>query len=1276
MIINNSTKRNFILILTLITIVMGAISPTLSVLAYDEEDANVKYNRAVNDYIGDSESMTDVLEIIGKDKKAHPKPTKNTMPHVMKRLFNGGEYINDVEEGVLSNQLNVTKSDILYNNRYACNPNAPNNLLNHNCNIPNFTTGLMQNFAYPFARPFNNAEKTSSYATFGFGVPNNIPGGEVPVNPGNRQHTYTALELYGYDLKLTSYNGEWDRIVVSNEARMLSNFGIIDSITLVGTTLWNSVQGGIAALIENFSFNPLRWIQNYGNALDGFLSGGFNTVLDTSDLNIVATNKWLREGFNNTLYGVYVMTDKEILTETTRQYFATFTNTMRKHADLSPELQEALALSSVPSFTFKPDWETEESVNARAKANSTNASEQAKADADPSYSPQTVTVPDPVYYTEKDQLGFWAEENADYIARGSAQGLISSDPDEYESYEDIVDHWNTSYEAYFSREFDASGDVVTKLLEKSDTEIFLENPHLDPKQPISHYACADKNGAMMRKSDGTPEYLYLKHNKGSQEYLNPKCAKARPPIGGALMGSGWHIEQKPDTRFRDNINDDFLGLYNQTKNLMVGANRSLNSFLAKLTNTILGLAFKPILSELGIDTIVAELVKGFRDTIFFPFAALVAAIGAVLLFMKVLRSGSILYLFSSLFATLLIFIIGTTFLLHPSSVVNLVDKMPTAMDNFLAEAILIDDDGTSFCSTGSSKDGIRSAQCNVWGAMVFNPWVQMQFGTGYDNLHANGHAPAGSSSFKNTNGDLVGDAKVYMGGGKYVNNWAMYQLDKTKAGTINSHDTSVRQRIGTVDKDMYRLVDLQAGPNNGAGTDSRYFATWNGVVGADTGVALLTTAQSILMAMVIIGLSFNKIEASFMFSISVIFLPFMLLGALIPQGKGKLKSYLSNLVGLLLKRAVIVLMIGVILKAQNSMYSRVDSIMQAAIISIAISVAFLIYKKELISLITNTSNGVFNNTGDLKNMMANHMPDSIKHRTQKLKSKVRGATSGFIGGAAGYMAAEATLKRDESKLKSEINNLNKRDRKRGLNDVDRSLKDKLERELEVMQMSKTSRKSNLLNTATGTAENSAYLIGRSTERSIRKKGYSIDKVILGAHDDVVNRGADSITNKDEPTAQDTFREALSHTESNKTKTVDRQISPEEARILKNPKIQREVRRLAKEREKMNNENINNKDYKATTPDIDKIQDFADKIDKTRKKQQLKGFVSNPLEEIEFQKTNRYEVGLSDNLKAKVEDIKKEINEATKEEVNEERGKNKKNDKNKENSTNNKGDDEQ
>src|SRR5699024_9697114 len=141
----------------------------------------------------------------------------------------------------------------------------------------------------------------------------------------------------------------------------------------------------------------------------------------------------------------------------------------------------------------------------------------------------------------------------------------------------------------FAKEFSAMGDTVTNLLEKSDNDVFKNNPHLDPKQPISHYACANDDGTIKRKSDGKIEYVYLKNNKGGSEYLNTNCSPARKPIGGGLFGSGWHVNRDEDTRHIDNIiKSDFLSSrIDIIGNGFMSFFRSINSFVARITNTIL-----------------------------------------------------------------------------------------------------------------------------------------------------------------------------------------------------------------------------------------------------------------------------------------------------------------------------------------------------------------------------------------------------------------------------------------------------------------------------------------------------------------------------------------------------------------------------------------------------------------------------------------------------------------------------------------------------------------
>lgn len=1031
-----NTKRNVIFILAFIIFVSSIISPVfMGYASYEEAVQN--FNKESSEFLEDAEEAKDIIKILEEDSKENPNPPRDSISYVMKRLFYPGVYVNDVTDGVIASELKKEKDDILYNGTHACNPNTPVNLINHNCNIPNFTTGLIQNIVDPFTPPMNNAEKTSSYSDFGLGVPDDIPGGIVPINPESRTNTYTALELFGYNLKLTSYNGEWDNVVVSSSARMLSNFGVIDRITLVGTSLWNSSASGIASFVENFSFNPVRWFSSIGKSFEAAASAGVNTVVDTSELNVVATNAWKRPRLDNTLYNVYVMTDAEVLRETYINYFTIFSDELDLKTNDSAKLQEVVrlnpaSLGSVTPFNYDPQWETDESKAIRTAAQAQrdsdiahNQAEDLKAEySDEPYSPNYVpvtTVPEPVYYTESEQLGFWAEnpDVAGLVGPAESNGLIEGPPSSYSTYEEMVADWETTYTPFFNMNFDALGVTMTELIEETDSSVFLKYPHLDPKQGISKYACSNPDGTMKRKGDGTAEYLYLNNNTKTQEFLNPNCAEARPPIGGGLMGNGWDNPKVTDTRHVSNIVDDNLGIFHKTSNTITSAIMNANTFIAKVTNVIINLSFAPLMEELGITTIVEKIIVGFRDTVFFPLATIFASVGALVLFFEVIKTGSILRIFGSLAVTIIIFVAGTTFLLHPGATMKIIDEIPSKFDSFLAEAILVDDDGSDYCSTGSSGDGIRSAQCNVWGAMVFEPWVYLQFGTAYNNLYAKGHTPSNGGSFDNQNESLVGDAAVNMGGGKIENNWALYQLSVTKSGTINAKDTS--DKVGVVDKSIYKLVDLQAGPDNGAKSDGKYFKNWSGQDKSD-GFVILTLIQSIALAIAIGTIGFAKIEVTFMFAISMILLPFMLLAGLIPQGQVKLREYVLNLLSLLLRKIILVVLMSILLKIITLVYANSSSITTASILSIFVSVAIIIYRKELVDLLTfNGGSGTFGtDPSKFRESIKETIPTGIKQFYEVAKSNVKGSVAGFAGGAVGSVGQATKIRLERSSIAREL----------------------------------------------------------------------------------------------------------------------------------------------------------------------------------------------------------------------------------------------------------------
>lgn len=1032
-------KKNAVLMIAIFSIIMSMLSPALTAFA-NLEESKERFNRESTEFFKDAESATDVLEILEADGKSNPDPDRNTISYVMKRLFGVGVYINDVRDGVLSTSIKEDKENIVYNGESVCNPNAPKNLIHHNCNIPNFTTGLVQNMTVGFDNPFIGAEKTTAYSMFGLGVPKNIPGGKVPVDPERRNHTYTAMELFGYDLKLTGYSGEWDQITVSNSARMLSNFGLIDRITLTGTTLWNTTKDGIASAIENFSWNPKRWFSATIKAFESAASSGINTIVDTSELNIVATNAWKRPNIDRTLYNIYVMSDKEVLNETSRNYFRIFHDSLMAKAEDNEQLNKVMKLDIADAlggieFSYDPQMETEESKDARREARAQrdrdiahNRSEREKERYERDYNDRVYTprirelteIPAKKFYTESEQLGFWEEDPnvSSILSLAREEGLLEKESaDGYSTYSKLKEEWVENYEPYFQSNFDAMGETIQEIIEENDSELFQEHPYLDPKQGISKYACMNDDGTMMRKDNGSPEYLYTKNNSGTKQFLNSKCKAARSPIGGALFGTGDN-RGVTDTRHIELVQEDSV-ITGKINNVLTSTVRSFNSFIAKVTNVILGMAFSPILDSLGINTIVSKLVESIRDSIFFPLAGLVAAIGALLTFMQLLKNGSAWQLFGAVAGMLLIFIIGGAFLIHPTATINLVDEFPTKFDRVISDTILGSGDGSSYCSTGEDRDGIRSAQCGVWGAMVFEPWVHLQFGTGYDNLYANGHAPPGGSSFQNENGDLVGDASVNLGNGRIVNNWAMYQLSKTKYGTINSKDT--KAKYGMIDKDMYRLVDLQAGPKD-SGYDDRYFEDWSGKRGGGF-LVVLTLAQAILMSLAISLLGLAKIEVSLMFSLSIIFLPFMLLYGMLPKGRSKLISYLSNLVSLLLKRIVIVLMLSVLLRVIMTVISKSPTLVDGAMISIFISVAFLMYRKEILDLITATESGGGLLGGDpqqLKEVVGNSIPKGLKQQYSIMKANIKGGTAGAIGGAAGALEHKAGLRARQAGIKASL----------------------------------------------------------------------------------------------------------------------------------------------------------------------------------------------------------------------------------------------------------------
>lgn len=159
---------------------------------------------------------------------------------------------------------------------------------------------------------------------------------------------------------------------------------------------------------------------------------------------------------------------------------------------------------------------------------------------------------------------------------------------------------------------------------------------------------------------------------------------------------------------------------------------------------------------------------------------------------------------------------------------------------------------------------------------VFDPWTQGQFGKNYNDLWVEGKAPSWATNpgyLKNENGKQVGEASVPMGGGQYLNNWAIFQVSTQTNAHIpeGAKKGDEKSKVSSgVSHDWWRVVDavsnynetdvsqqVQAGPAGGSKEITRgspdqekkpleMWDTWNGT---SPGARLASSFLSMFIAL-------------------------------------------------------------------------------------------------------------------------------------------------------------------------------------------------------------------------------------------------------------------------------------------------------------------------------------------------------------------------------------------------------------------------------------------
>ena len=1018
-------QQIILLVICTISMFLAVMPPVMNTFAA-KSDKDVIQD-GLKDYTGGKEENEKSTAHLVGNKLAGSAAQKreNTFGYVFSRIIIPG-YINDVRSAVPPKD---GWDKAIYEEKgqtYICNKKSPKNLLGYNCDIPNLSAQILQAFVRVFSSTgVQNGARESGTPIFGLGVPNNIPGGAVPVDEEARSSQYTGLELFGYNMHWTTYNGEWDDIIPSSSARMLANYGTLDKLNVAGNMAISGAKTGAGTFFDKVTWNPGSWLPAISKAWEAGTSASFLVIFDTSDANIAATHGWTRSGLSvaQSFYRVYVLSDRQVINMSTTASANYVMNAIVKQNANNKDVKEIQSLATAPTFKADPNKLKDEFKKKQDDAKKKLA-EWEKADKDTRGDKPEVPKPTKEdYMSENDQYLEWVK--SDKTVQAAANGQFHFKAGEAKTYSDFKKKWASEYNDGKNTVTDRIGEDSKKIATTFGAIFFKLNPHYNATNAISHYVCAHKDGSPYMNADGTYVYLFDSENDAETEHVNQKCAAnlpIRPTIQGGYFGNGYS-DGVSDTRHVSKNGTSLISMIPIIGNLgenIQGLCNTAISFITMIINELMNLSFAPLMDQLGITTIVKAVFTNLRDTTFYPLMGLVVAIGGVSMFIDVIRSRSLVKFMLSLLTMAIVLLVGVAIVNKPDKFIDTMDKIPLTVENAITNTLLKDSDKSNICSTTSGDNtGVRSAQCYIWKDVMFNTWTYGQFGTGFDNLYPNNQTGQSQDGnyFKNNNEELVGNPVVNFGGGKKVSNWALYQYSLMTSGTITTPDPNNPQ--GIVDRNIYRLVDLQAGPDDAKDSDPTYWNNWTGRVGNRTGIAIMGLILAILALIAIGKMLITKIELTFIMSIMTLGLPVMLLFGLTPSGAKKLKGYIVQLFSMMLKRIIMVTLLCALLLILDSVSaSGSNDFTTTFVASGTILLFFIVYRPQILKLFTLSDESLFSGAGllsgdpdEVKRVLGNYVPRFVKNIAYQANNFVRGIATGAVGGFIGTVAANRTAMR-------------------------------------------------------------------------------------------------------------------------------------------------------------------------------------------------------------------------------------------------------------------------
>lgn len=992
----------FVAVLFLFSAFAAIILPTSEVFACKKKGSNHEkmIECANQDGVGSTpEEQSKYLQNFTQDGGSD---NESAFAYVVRNAIMPG-YINDVEKGTKGGKKTGKLETPLSQDRYICDENHPYNgtALYHNCAIPNAITSVMQALAVNLDPPGIMGGDIGSAEVSPLFRPSKFNDDGIPADPQSRKGVYTAFEVLGYDAKFTLYRGEWDDVRVSSSAVFLSNFSASDKFRLTVDAAFNTVTGAVEGAIDGVKkgwkegrlFGAIGGF--FGGLADGGVKGFARTLVETINLNIYRSWGWYRgPGYGSTLYGARELSAEEksaVIEDSLIAYF-------KRHMPDPPEAPEDLAaVRALPepdkiTYCVSTDEDNKKTEREVKKAKDCKKDEE------------SVTKKDWKKYESK--LGDIKGSLEKY---GFTCKATVKDEDDFNELQKCISN------EYSKAEKDAVKDDWEEKLQEAQEEvskslnymIFLAaNPQYNAFAPYNQYVCLDENNRDLYDENGQGVRYF--NPDGS---VNKKCSQAmRPPVKGALFGDGYLAHQtKPgiDTR-REAISTTFplRGLLFDTPVLNL-ANMGLgtNETLVKFSNTAIKFSFSTVLSDIGADKAIVKMVESFRNSVFFPLVALGVSFSALLVVFRTVSSGETRRALIEMVQIVLVFALGVLLLNNPAKTFETIEKGPAVFENAVASALLAPtNESNDWCAVPNaglfdSTSTQRSLMCQNWLSFVVTPWSYGQWGTSIDKLNS-GKMPVSEDTAK-----LVGTGKVRLTSKKDINNWGLYQLDKTNRGTLSESGddgtTATNMRAG----DLYRIVDLQFGPDGGQGKYKRYSDHWAGAHGDKVMVGLTSIFASGFGLIVIASYSLAKIVITIVSGLMLTILPLMLfIGLFHGKGQMKLREYLGSIAGYMIQRFLLTFGLMVMLVMVFSVSAATDNYMMWLTVTIAMLGFFTMLRPYLMRIAMDFSGGS-GGTGEKYSTFS-----ALKSLTPSKARSAFNYAGAYAVGATGALAGSIAMK--------------------------------------------------------------------------------------------------------------------------------------------------------------------------------------------------------------------------------------------------------------------------